>query len=311
MERQTASQPHAHGRGAEGLDSPAPRHREASRPGETAGTWIGTPVAGPRRPEAEVQLRRPLRKAASPSNDPGPAAAKGHKSREESPGSRSEDPGERKVDLLTRVLDEVDYGLVLVASDGHVVHANRAAHLECATSQPVALLGDRLVCGTEPDQRSLDAAFAEARGSGQRQLVALAPPGVPSGRGHCGLSVTPLRTGKSSSDADAVLVAFPRSRAAESRSIEAFAREVGLSKREHDVLQCLCEGLRVKQIAIRLDIGDQTVRTYLKGLKSKAGFADRFGMIHHVSRLAPMLGPPRASTAAGPRHAPSGTRSEP
>ena len=56
------------------------------------------------------------------------------------------------------------------------------------------------------------------------------------------------------------------------------------------VLSALCEGLRVKEIAAKLEIGDETVRSHVKRLKAKTGCAGIVDIVNQVSRLPPMVG---------------------
>lgn len=51
--------------------------------------------------------------------------------------------------------------------------------------------------------------------------------------------------------------------------------QVGLSEREREVLALAGEGLTDKEIALRLDIGQKTVRTYWDRMRSKLGAASR------------------------------------
>lgn len=48
-----------------------------------------------------------------------------------------------------------------------------------------------------------------------------------------------------------------------------------LTDREHEILQCLAEGLSNKLIARRLDITDATVKVHVKNLLKKLGFRSR------------------------------------
>ena len=88
---------------------------------------------------------------------------------------------------------------------------------------------------------------------------------------------------------------------AETLSVDAYARELGLSRREQQVLAGLCEGLRVKEIAAKLEIGDETVRSHVKRLKAKTGCAGIVDIVNQVSRLPPMVGALRQTPAEPPR----------
>jgi DNA-binding CsgD family transcriptional regulator len=204
---------------------------------------------------------------------------------------RRNGPGAGLAKLLASVLDEVDYGLVLMAADGHVVHANHAARVELAGAKTLQLNGRRLVGRSAGDQRALDDALAGARDGGKRRMLAFAPADALSEGKSCDLSIVPLPAALSANhDGHAVLIALPRSRIAETLSVDAYARELGLSRREQQVLAGLCEGLRVKEIAARLEIGDETVRSHVKRLKAKTGCAGIVDIVNQVSRLPPIVG---------------------
>lgn len=204
---------------------------------------------------------------------------------------RRNGPGAGLAKLLASVLDEVDYGLVLMAADGHVVHANHAARVELAGAKSLQLVGRRLSGRSATDQRALDDALAGARDGGKRRMLAFAPADPLSEGKSCDLSIVPLPAALSANHTGhAVLIALPRSRIAETLSVDAYARELGLSRREQQVLAGLCEGLRVKEIAAKLEIGDETVRSHVKRLKAKTGCAGIVDIVNQVSRLPPMVG---------------------
>ena len=204
---------------------------------------------------------------------------------------RRNGPGAGLAKLLASVLDEVDYGLVLIAADGHVVHANHAARVELACAKSLQLIGRRLSGRSAIDQRALDEALASARDEGKRRMLAFAPANALSEGKSCDLSIVPLPAPLSSHHSGhAVLISLPRSRIAETLSVDGYARELGLSRREQQVLAGLCEGLRVKEIAAKLEIGDETVRSHVKRLKAKTGCAGIVDIVNQVSRLPPMVG---------------------
>jgi DNA-binding CsgD family transcriptional regulator len=204
---------------------------------------------------------------------------------------RRNGPGAGLALLLASVLDEVDYGLVLIAADGHVVHANHAARVELAATKSLQLSGKRLLGRSAADQRALDAALAAARDGGRRRMLAFASDDALAEGKSCDLSIVPLPAALSANhNGHAVLIALPRSRIAETLSVDAYARELGLSRREQQVLAGLCEGLRVKEIAVQLEIGDETVRSHVKRLKMKTGCAGIVDIVNQVSRLPPMVG---------------------
>ncbi len=210
---------------------------------------------------------------------------------------RRRGPAASLAQLLARVLDEVDYGLLMLSADGLVVHANHAARKALASTTSLRLQRQRLVSGTPAEQRQLDKALAAARDRGLRTLLRIAT----GARGRLGLSIVPLPVALTRSHAGhAVLISFERGRIAETLSVDAHAREHGLTTREQQVLAALCDGLRAKEIAARLEIGEATVRTHVNNLKAKTGCASIVEVVQQVSRLPPMVTAlrPRAAGAA-------------
>ena len=213
---------------------------------------------------------------------------------------RRNGPAASLAQLLACVLDEVDYGLLMLSADGAVVHANHAARTELASTTSLRLVGRRLVSRTASEQRQLDDALAAARDGGRRTMLTIATVG---GQGRVGLSIVPLPAALTEAHAGhAVLISFERSRIAETLSVDAHAREHGLTLREQQVLSALCDGLRAKEIAARLAIGEATVRTHVNNIKAKTGCASIVDIVKQVSRLPPMVtalrGRPRAGGAA-------------
>jgi DNA-binding CsgD family transcriptional regulator len=202
---------------------------------------------------------------------------------------RRSGPGAGLAQLLASVLDEVDYGLLLIAADGHVVHANNAARAELKATNSLQLQGKRLIGRTAVDQRTLDAALAAAREGGRRTMLRFASDDQGPG-GKSGLSIVPLPAALSRNHGGhAVLISMQRSSIAQTLSVDAYARELGLSRREQEVLAALCEGLRVKEVAARLSIGEETVRSHVKRLKAKTGCASVVDIVNQLSRLPPMV----------------------
>jgi len=188
--------------------------------------------------------------------------------------------------LLACVLDEVDYGLLMLSADGVVVHANHAARQELATLPSLRLAGRRLLRNTTAEQRQLDAALRAARDGGRRTLLTIASG---DGQGRVGLSIVPLPVALTKAHGGhAVLISFERSRIAGALSVDAHARAHGLTLREQQVLAALCEGKRAKAIAARLQIGEATVRTHVNNIKAKTGCASIVAIVAQVSRLPPI-----------------------
>jgi len=189
------------------------------------------------------------------------------------------------VRLMACVLDEVDYGLVLLSADGLLVHANHAARREIGPGHPLELRGRRLRARHRHDQPVLTDALEGARHRGARALVNL-------GRGaeRTGLSIVPLPLALSRRHpGNATLVTLQRTQLVEKLSAGAYARARGLSRREEQVLTALCDGLRPNQIADQLGVAVATVRSHVHHLKEKTHCRSMVELVKQVAMLPPLV----------------------
>lgn len=187
--------------------------------------------------------------------------------------------------LLAAAMDEVDHGLVVVRRDLSVVFANHAARRALTVSgAPLKLSRGFLLPESEPATEQLQAAIAAASERGVRNLLAL-----DGGAGHSQeLSVTPLPKSKSERFGGACLVKLGRQTSLSAFSVSAFAKLHGLSARECDVLQQLCNNLPPKAIAAELGLSLSTVRTHVHNLRRKAHAPTVLALVRKVT-AAPSL----------------------
>jgi DNA-binding CsgD family transcriptional regulator len=189
------------------------------------------------------------------------------------------------VRLMASVLDEVDYGLMLLSGDGLVVHANHAALRELGSSHPLELRSRRLRAREAQEQPALSDALDSARKRGARSMLNLG-----SGTARVGLSIVPLPLSLSNRAAgNAVLMTLQRAQLVEKLSVGAFARSHSLSQREEQVLTALCEGLRPTQIAERLGVAVATVRSHVHNLKEKTHCGSMVELVKQVALLPPLV----------------------
>lgn len=189
------------------------------------------------------------------------------------------------VRLMACVLDEVDYGLMLLSGDGLVVHANHAALREMGSNHPIELRSRRLRARDPQEQPGLTEALDAARHRSSRCML-----NIGSGPSRIGLSIVPLPLPLSSrSGGNAVLLTLQRAQLVEKLSVGAFARARGLSQREEEVLTALCEGLRPTQIAERLGVAVATVRSHVHNLKEKTHARSMVELVKQVALLPPLV----------------------
>lgn len=186
---------------------------------------------------------------------------------------------------MALVLDEVDYGLVLVDADDQVQHANHAARAQLQAGLPLQLQGRRLVACRDRDTAALQAAMDNARRRGLRTLVA-----VTTGLGQrATLAVTPLQTGPAA-HASGVLVMLGKRRMCEELTALSFGKAHGLTPTETQVLMHLCNGDSPAEAARRCGVKVSTTRTHISSIRTKLGAHNLDEMMRTVALLPPLVG---------------------
>ncbi len=177
--------------------------------------------------------------------------------------------------MLARVLDEIDYGLLLLDLGGRILHANHPARQALSAELALRDVDGVLSCGDVVGQRSLRQALQDA-GRGCRSIVELAHDSDP-----LSLAFVPLDGGA----ANTVLVMCSRRHGCESLTMQMFARAKGLTRSEQGVLSQLCAGHRADEIASRQGVRLSTVRTHIKNVRQKTGSNSIGEVVYRVSRM--------------------------
>lgn len=195
--------------------------------------------------------------------------------------------------LLMRMLDEIDYGLMLVAADGHLRYANRLALLELAAGGPLRLAGGLLCVHPEGEQGRLRVAQADAA-RGLRTLVKL---------GHNGstllLAVIPMDSAIEVSDPPTSLLVFNKREACAELTIAFYARSNGLTATESTVLRQLSQGLKPKDIASAHGVALSTVRSQISSIRAKTHTASIRDLASRVASLPPFASALKSSLGGG------------
>jgi hypothetical protein len=115
------------------------------------------------------------------------------------------------VRLMASILDEVDYGLMLLSANALVVHANHAALRELGSNHPLELRSRRLRARDGLEQQPLADALDAARHRGVRCMLNLG-----TAPARVGLSIVPLPLPLSNSaSGNAVLLTLQRAQLVE------------------------------------------------------------------------------------------------
>jgi DNA-binding CsgD family transcriptional regulator len=192
--------------------------------------------------------------------------------------------------LMMQMLDEVDYGLLLLGDNHRVLHANHAARAGLAAPlHPLQLVGHELRARLAKDVLPLHQALEAAASRGLRRLLTLG-----EGPQRAGAAIVPLGAGPGGSSA--TLMVLGRREVCGGLSVHGFAREHRLSPSEELVLGSLCEGCCPNEIARRHGVKIATVRTQIANIRAKTGTDSIRDLVQLVAVLPPMVGALRRQT---------------
>jgi DNA-binding CsgD family transcriptional regulator len=221
-------------------------------------------------------------------------------------------PNAAGVSWLACMLDEVDYGMLLVTADAQVIFMNHAARLELGPHHPLQLLGQALRAHRPQDVAPLYDALAAAQ-RGLRRLVHLgeAPqritlsvvpmpaPMSPQARANAQGLQAELGTAEAMGSGPLTLLVLGKQQSCGALSVQAFAHSVRLTPAETRVLELLCEGVQPMEIAVQVGVAVSTVRTQVGSIRAKTGAASIRDLVRQVAVLPPMVGALRMGLAGG------------
>jgi DNA-binding CsgD family transcriptional regulator len=184
--------------------------------------------------------------------------------------------------VFIRMLDELDYGLMLVTKAGTMRFANRIALRECETRRFLGLVGGDVHGRDDRSHGELRQAIVGAT-RGRRAMVSLR-----GGESVACIAVVPIADPKPAGEELALLV-FGRQQVCEPLSVEFFAREHGLTMAETAVLRALCQGQAPAESARRLGVAVSTVRTHISSLRQKTGMRTIGDVVRAVTVLPPIV----------------------
>jgi len=182
---------------------------------------------------------------------------------------------------MSLVLEELDYGVLLVNSSGRIIHCNLAARRGLETGHPLQIAGQQLRALSAEDHERLNEALHAAESGGRRCLLRLG-----EGAGRANVVVVPLNRDVSQA---AVLLILEREQLCGELAAQWFALRYGLTPTETEVLKALSAGARPNDVAERQQVAISTVRTQIQSIRAKSG-ADSIGeLLRQLAVLPPLM----------------------
>ena len=185
--------------------------------------------------------------------------------------------------LLMRMLDEIDYGLMLVDPIGRVRYANQAALHECNGRHALSVDAGRLTARTLRERevlaRSLDSAA-----QGRRSLLSLHSDGA-----SMTAAVVPMGSAGDAPDETNVLIVFGKRQMCGHLSVEFFAQAHRLTAAECAVLKGLTEGMKPSQIAAQVGVAISTVRSQIGSIRIKTATKSIRDLVNQVALMPPFV----------------------
>lgn len=189
--------------------------------------------------------------------------------------------------VLVRMLDEIDYGLLLVTASGVLRFANQLALRALGGDGALRLAGGAVFAARDTDQTLLRTALCDAA-RGLRRLLTLNPAGT-----NTSVAVLPLPAQDSGFDADSaaeplVMLVLGKQGANQTLTLDFFARTHKLTSAETAVLRALCAGQSPKQVAANLCVAISTIRTQIGSIRLKTQTASLRELADKVAALPPI-----------------------
>ena len=193
-------------------------------------------------------------------------------------------------DLLGLLVDELAHGVMIVNTQGWILHANRAALGALQRGVGLATTHGGLKLKSVSDQNRLALALSKAA-SGKRSLVRLEDAG-----GSTNLAVVPLSR-QIAGPCDRIALLFSREAVCEPSLFASFAHSHRLTRTEEQVLQLLCRCHSAPEVAVQMKVAVSTIRSHVRSLCAKTsthGVRQLINLVTALPPLAPALTTPIA-----------------
>ena len=185
--------------------------------------------------------------------------------------------------FMALMLDENDYGLLLLDVGGRVRWRNHRALVELDEAHPLKVVDGRVVARADSDGTRLAGALHDAAVRGTRELLTLDAEGQ-----RVSLAVVPL-AGEVLDGQPATMLLLGKRQVCENLSVRGFARAHKLTPAETRVLEALCAGVAPQTYAERQGVRISTVRTQIGSIREKTGARSIRALVRMVAVLPPMV----------------------
>jgi len=182
------------------------------------------------------------------------------------------------VRLLSRALDEVDYGIILLSGAGEVLHLNFRSRKWLKDGRLLFQDGDCVRARNMQDTDRLLEALHGATQQGKRQLLVLG-----TGQSRQTAALIPVEPGVAA-------LLLGKHDVCEDLSLQCFARAQGLTAAETRVLAALGAGDKPSDIARAQGVQIATIRTQISAIREKVGVHSITALLRLVASLPPMVG---------------------
>jgi len=199
---------------------------------------------------------------------------------------RASQPERRQADSLSShwmslVLEELDYGVLLLNAAGRVLHCNLAARRSLDESHPLEISAMQIRSRAAKDAAPLADALLKAEREGRRCLLRLG-----EGERRANVVVVPLNKNVSQA---AVLLVLERGQLCGDLAAQWFALRYGLTPTETEVLKALSAGVRPNFVAERQGVAISTVRTQIQSIRAKSGADSIAELMRQLAVLPPLM----------------------
>jgi DNA-binding CsgD family transcriptional regulator len=184
---------------------------------------------------------------------------------------------------LHAVFDEIDYGMLILNSDGDVLYANRAACAELEARDPLRMVGGALRSRRDQEAAPLRGALRGACRHGLRASIT-----VGEGARRISAAIVPIAGSVDGRDSLA-LITLGRREIASEFALDGFARSHALTRTEVRVLVALSQGMLPAEMAASFGVTLSTVRSHIVSIRQKTGAESFIGLIRQLAVLPPMV----------------------